>query len=65
MVPMADYFFMTPLQPDSAMLNLQSGRALFCVVLTCHNCGNTTLINLVTLGIAPKGPTEAASHPDE
>jgi hypothetical protein len=59
---MADYFFMSPLQPDSSLFNLQSGKALFCVVLTCHNCGNTALINLVALGIAAnvKPPQEVA-----
>ena len=44
-------FVLIPLQPDTATISFVTGKGVLCVVMVCHNCGNTIFINVVTLGV--------------
>ena len=47
---LADGFVSLGLQEDFASFQV-GGPALPCVALVCNNCGNTCLINLMTIGL--------------
>jgi len=49
----ADGYIVLPVSPHPRELHL-SGRVIPLVAVTCSNCGNTQLINLIKLGFKPE-----------
>lgn len=62
---LADGFVSVGIQNDLSSFQI-GGPSLPCVALICNNCGNTCLINVMSLGLrhlAQKAKTEAHQDP--